>query len=222
MDLPGVSNGHRLPWILASASPRRRELLSRLGHPFLCVVPAIEEWEPEEADPVQQVETNARNKALAVAGAYPQQLVIASDTTVALGRRLFAKPRDLRHAAVMLRELSGRTHQVVTGVALLRDGRERVFHDTSSVRFRVLDDSAIMHYLSTVPVLDKAGAYAVQQGGDLIIESFSGSFENIMGLPLDRLRQELVRLGEMVDVTAAESTGRGLAEPQGWSFRVKE
>ncbi len=187
-----------VPWILASGSPRRRELLARLNPDFRVVSPDVEEWEPDQADPIHQVEENALRKGRAVAASHPQALVIAADTTVALGRRLFAKPVDRPDAVRMLQALSGRRHEVVTGMALLLGGREHCFHDTSEVDFRELSAAEIDQYLERVHVFDKAGAYAIQEHGDLIINEFSGSFENIMGLPVQRLRQELVQL-EWID-----------------------
>ncbi|NBD38929.1 MAG: septum formation protein Maf [Verrucomicrobia bacterium] len=182
-------------WILASASPRRHELLKRLGLSFRIVQPVVQEWEPEEADPIAQVRHNAQAKAAAVAQDFPAAGIIAADTTVALGKRLFAKPANLRHAREMLRNLSGRTHKVFTGVTLVFDGQNRSFHESSDVRFRALTEAEIEHYLANVHVFDKAGAYAIQDGGEWIVEHFTGSFENIMGLPLQRLRAELVELG---------------------------
>jgi septum formation protein len=184
-------------WILASGSPRRRELLGRLVPAFTVVTAAVEEWEPEEADPVEQVEENARRKAQAVALERPEAVVIAADTTVALGRRLFAKPADRAEAVRMLRCLSGRKHVVVTGVAIRHAGRERIFSESSEVQFRELTDATIEAYLERVHVYDKAGAYAIQESGELIIASWAGAFENIMGLPVERLRRELVQLGLM-------------------------
>jgi septum formation protein len=182
-------------WILASASPRRHELLKRMGLSFRIVQPVVEEWEPEEADPIAQVRHNAQAKAAAVARDFPDAGIIAADTTVALGKRLFAKPANARHAREMLRTLAGRTHKVVTGVSVILHGKRRTFHDGSDVRFRALTEAEIEHYLATVHVFDKAGAYAIQDEGGWIVEHFSGSFENIMGLPLQRLRAELVELG---------------------------
>ncbi|MEX0329921.1 MAG: nucleoside triphosphate pyrophosphatase [Puniceicoccaceae bacterium] len=183
-----------IQWILASASPRRRELLARIQPDFEVISPDIPEWEPDTADPVHQVEHNALHKGRAVATERPEALVIAADTTVALGQRLFAKPRNREDAVAMLSTLSGRQHQVVTGMALLLEGREHCFHATSEVTFRELTRALIDQYLGKVHVYDKAGAYAIQEHGDLIIEGFSGSFENIMGLPVQRLQTELVQL----------------------------
>ena len=187
----------RVQWILASASPRRRELLARLNADFQVVSPDVEEWEPENGDPAHQVEENAMRKGRAVAALHPGALVIAADTTVALGNRLFAKPADLREAAAMLQALSGQRHQVLTGMALLLGDKTHCFHEVSDVVFHELDDETICLYLDRVHVLDKAGAYAIQEHGDLIIDRFEGSFENIMGLPVQRLQAELVQLGWM-------------------------
>lgn len=184
-----------MDWILASGSPRRRELLGRLVANFRVEVPQVEEWEPTEADPVEQVEWNARLKMRAVARRNPAALIVAADTTVALGRALLAKPVDLVDARRMLSLLSGREHHVFTGVAIFCDGRERVFHERSGVAFRELDGEAIEDYVRTVEVLDKAGAYAIQDGGERIVADWQGSFENIMGLPIQRLARELVQMG---------------------------
>lgn len=184
-------------WILASGSPRRHVLLARLNPRFRILTADVEEWEPDEADPSEQVEFNARSKGGPVSGQHPEALVIAADTTVALGRRLFAKPRDRDEAVYMLEALSGRRHEVYTGVALFHQGRTHVFHEISGVVFRPLDRDAINAYIDRVHVLDKAGAYAVQEGGEVIIDHFEGSFENIMGLPIQRLERELVQLGWM-------------------------
>jgi septum formation protein len=181
-------------WILASGSPRRRELLAQLQPEFTVLSPDIPEWEPETADPVHQVELNALHKGEAVIAGNGDALVIAADTTVALGQRLFAKPSSREDALRMLSILSGKQHSVVTGMALLMDGQSHCFHETSEVHFRDLDEERINTYLDRVHVYDKAGAYAIQEHGDLIIDRYTGSFENIMGLPVQRLRAELVKL----------------------------
>lgn len=190
----GVGTVAQLLWVLASQSPRRRELLARIVPQFDCISPDVEEWEPPEADPVEQVEHNARIKAQAVLQMRPEALVIAADTTVALHRKLFAKPRDRNHAFTMLSELVGRSHSVFTGVAIMTSAMQCVFHDRSEVRFKPLTAPAIHHYLDVVPVMDKAGAYAIQEGYDLLIDGYTGSFENIMGLPIQLLIHKLQQL----------------------------
>lgn len=191
-----------IQWILASGSPRRRALLAQLCPHFIVISPDVPEWEPEQADPAVQVLENARRKARAVASRYPKALVLAADTTVALGERLFAKPAGRDEAIAMLEALSGQTHQVLTGMTLLHDGREHAFFESSSVRFKALDRAAIEDYIDRVHVYDKAGAYAIQEEGDRIIAGYEGSFENIMGLPIQRLRQELIQLGWVAELPA--------------------
>lgn len=191
-------------WILASGSPRRRELLCQLNPEFLVIAPNVPEWEPEEADPVHQVEENALRKGKVVADAFPQAIVIAADTTVALGNRLFAKPQSRNEAVEMLRALSGRTHTVVTGIALFYNQEVHCFHETSQVSFNKLSDQDIDKYISSVHVFDKAGAYAIQENGEIIVDQYEGSYENIMGLPIQRLRQELVQLGWMPAPASAD------------------
>jgi len=182
-------------WILASGSPRRRELLAALNPDFRVISPEVEEWLPEFADPAHQVEENACRKGQAVAESNPDSLVIAADTTVALGKRLFGKPQDASEAVSMLLALSGKQHQVLTGVALYWPGGSHFFHDSSAVTFLSIDEQKARDYMDRVHVFDKAGAYAIQEHGNWIIEGHEGSFENIMGLPVQRLRRELVQLG---------------------------
>lgn len=191
-----------IQWILASGSPRRRALLAQLCPHFIVISPEVPEWEPEEADPAEQVLENARRKARAVAARYPQALVLAADTTVALGRRLFAKPSGREEAISMLESLSGRKHAVLTGMVLIHEQHEHAFHESSEVEFKPLDRAAVEQYIDRVHVYDKAGAYAIQEEGDRIIAGYSGSFENIMGLPVQRLRQELVQLGWVAGLPA--------------------
>ncbi|MEX0323525.1 MAG: nucleoside triphosphate pyrophosphatase [Puniceicoccaceae bacterium] len=196
----------QVKWILASGSPRRRELLARIQPVFKVIKPDVDEWEPDEADPIHQTEENAARKGRAVSRNQPDALVIAADTTVCLGGRIFGKPADLEAAFHMLKSLSGREHTVVTGMALFYKGREKIFNDVSRVLFRELDDEAIREYTDRVHVLDKAGAYGIQEQGELIIDHYDGSFENIMGLPIQRLRQVLVELDwvDMPDLNKTE------------------
>ena len=177
-----------LDFILASASPRRRELLAAAGFDFRVVVADVEEIEDIE-DPATLVRTNALLKARAVAASHPDALVLGADTTVALDGKIYGKPADLAEARAMLLALAGRTHEVVTGVALIHGGREHVFHETSRVTFRRdIDPTA---YFSRVNPLDKAGAYAAQEHADEIIERIEGCRDNVIGLPVKRLVEEL-------------------------------
>ena len=183
------------PFILASTSPRRAELLRRL-HLEFTVVPseATELWH-EHLSPLEICQLNAHRKARAVAKKLPDALVLGADTLVFLDNEMLGKPRDLADAQRMLQRLQGRLHQVVTGVSLihLRAHRERVFAVSTDVLFHPLDAGQIRGYLEKIQPLDKAGAYAIQEFGEYIIEEISGSYTNVVGLPVERLRAELSR-----------------------------
>lgn len=179
--------------ILASASPRRAELLRQLGVDFEVVCSEVPEIHHEQLTAAEVSQINAYRKARAVAKKLPDKLVLAADTLVYQDTRLFGKPLSLEEAYQMLEELQGRTHQVVTALCLmhLREHRQRIFAESTSVTFRPLDAPQIRRYLNNVNPLDKAGAYAIQEEGKLIIESISGSYTNVVGLPLERLGAEL-------------------------------
>ncbi len=179
--------------VLASSSPRRAELLHQLGWRFRVVPSHAPEVVYEEMTAVELARINAYRKARWVAKKHPDSLVLGADTLVYMDSVLFGKPATLEEAYSMLEQLQGRTHQVVTGVCLmhLRDRRERVFTEITTVKFRPLDSVGIQRYLVQVNPLDKAGAYAIQEHGDLIIEGIQGSFSNVIGLPLERLQAEL-------------------------------
>jgi septum formation protein len=185
------------PLILASASPRRRELLGRLGIPFEVMVADVREFEDPTADPRAMVAHNAALKADWVAARRPEALVLGADTTVFIDDHVLNKPVDLAEARAMLRRLSGRTHTVFTGLAVRR-GADRLAADdavSSEVTFKRLDDEAIDAYLAQVNTLDKAGAYSIQDRTDLVVAGYRGSFTNIMGLPLKATKQILTRCG---------------------------
>jgi len=181
------------PLILASASPRRAELLRQLAHCFQVVTSDAGEFAHEHLSPLELCQLNAHRKARAVAKQFPDALVLAADTLVFLDTDVLGKPADLAEAQHMMERLQGRTHQVVTGVVLihLRAHRERVFAVSTHVRFRALTISQILSYFAQVNPLDKAGAYALQEHGDLIVEEISGSSSNVVGLPLERMQEEL-------------------------------
>ena len=183
--------------ILASASARRRELLARLGIAFDVVIAPVDEHEEASTDPRVMVAHNAALKADWVAARQPDALVLGADTTVAIDGIALNKPRDLAEARAMLRRLSARTHRVFTGLALRRD-RARLRLDEivmSEVTFKPLDEATISVYLAQVNPLDKAGGYAIQEHGDLIVAGHTGSFTNIIGLPLEITKQILTRCG---------------------------
>jgi len=185
-----------LPLILASASPRRVELLSEAGFDFEVRIPDVD----EDDDPSLTCEAltleNARRKAQFISMREKQALIIAADTLVYLDEIPFGKPYDLSHAAAMLRTLSGRTHTVCTGVALLcvEKNINHSFAVRSEVTFKTLNDNIIREYHSRIQPLDKAGAYAVQDESAMIIESVVGSWSNVKGLPMERLTEELAQL----------------------------
>ena len=173
--------------ILASGSPRRRELLELLGMSFE-VHPAADEEIPEPSEsPSAFAVRAARAKALLVAEDFPRSPVLASDTVVEIDNRVLGKPVSTAEARAMLRMLSGRTHQVHTAVALVVNGRCQSLLDTADVRFRPLDDRIIDWYIATTEPMDKAGAYAVQGAGGLLVESIEGSPQTVIGLPIHRL-----------------------------------
>jgi nucleoside triphosphate pyrophosphatase len=176
---------------LASRSPRRRELLERLGL-TLDVRPAdTDEASLPAETPGEYVQRVAREKARAVAG----ETVLAADTAVVLDGAILGKPRDANDAARMLRALSGRTHEVMTGVCAARRGREAVLAVTSEVRFAPLGEDHIAWYVATGEPLDKAGAYAVQGAGGAFVREVRGSVSNVVGLPLVETLSLLAGLG---------------------------
>jgi len=179
--------------ILASASPRRTELLRQAGLHFTTVPSPASELHSEHLTARELALLNAHRKARAVAKLHPDATVLGADTLVCLGSRVYGKPKDTAQASAMLTELQGRTHQVVTGICLvrLRDHRERLAAEVTDVRFRALGAEDIARYLALVHPLDKAGAYAIQEHGELIVEEITGSYTNVVGLPLERLRAEL-------------------------------
>ena len=183
------------PLILASTSPRRSDLLRQLGLDFQVIAGRIEEIQPEHLTPREIAQVNAYRKARVVAKKHPDALVLAADTIVCLGGEIFGKPADRAEAVRILETLQGCTHQVITGVCLvhLRQHRQTVFAVSTSVKFRALLAPDIERYLAKIDPLDKAGAYAIQEQGDEIVQEISGSFSNVVGLPLERLQEELGR-----------------------------
>ena len=184
---------HLPPVILASSSPRRIQLLGELGIDFTVVPSDAEELHNEQLTATEISQLNAHRKARAVAKRHPDALVLGADTLVYLDHRLFGKPSSLDEARGMLQRLEGRTHQVFTGMCLLhlRGHKERLFAEGTSVTFRRLTPEQIHDYVSSINPLDKAGAYAIQEGGETIIRGISGSYTNVVGLPTERLGEEL-------------------------------
>lgn len=165
--------------------------------PFEVVAGRAAEVDRGQLGPAEIAITNACRKALLVSEARRDALILGADTVVALGGRVYGKPSNLRDAARMLRALSGRTHEVVTGVCLCRrsTGDLELFSETTRVTMRRLTPGAITAYLRRVDVLDKAGAYAIQEHGDELVGKVSGSFTNVVGLPMERVRAALAGRG---------------------------
>lgn len=185
--------------VLASASPRRAELLWTLGVPFEVVVAGGAEPAIEAADDVAAwVESAARAKAAAVAAIRSDAIVIGADTIVVLDGEILGKPQDEREAAVMLRRLSGRTHQVYTGLCVWRGEQAQTSHVITQVAFRSLSDALIDAYVATGEPMDKAGAYGIQGKGSLLVEKIDGCYFNVVGLPLVRLSEMLEMIGVVV------------------------
>jgi septum formation protein len=169
------------------------ELLRQLSLAFKVVPADVVEIHHGQMTARELSRVNAYRKARAVAKKFPDALVLAADTLVYLETTLFGKPATLEDAYQMLEQLQGRTHQVVTGICLLRlrDHRQMVFAESTAVTFHRLDAAKIRRYLTRVNPLDKAGAYAIQEAGDLIVEKIVGSYTNVVGLPMERLAREL-------------------------------
>ena len=180
--------------ILASQSPRRSELLTRAGLEFRVEVRDTDEVHDASMAPQELCAVNAAAKAAVVAAEFPDDIVIGADTLVFIDGMPLGKPADEAAAVAMLQRLQGRTHAVCTAVAVFMPGGERRdFAEISYVTFRALDEAAIRHYMSLVHVYDKAGAYAIQEQGELIIERFEGDLDNVIGLPVSRLLTVLAK-----------------------------
>lgn len=183
--------------ILASNSPRRRELLGQMGiDRFDIISPDVDERVAAGLSPARIVEELSLRKAGAAAKrAGPEDLVIAADTVVALDGAVLGKPRDEADAFAMLSALSGREHQVYTGVTVLWDGRALTEHEETAVRFRELAPGEIRGYIATGEPMDKAGAYGIQGRGALLVSGIRGDYCNVVGLPVFRLGRILARWG---------------------------
>lgn len=180
--------------ILASGSPRRRELLEAAGLSFEVIPSPAEEIHDAALGMAGLCEENARLKAAAVP--VPDAVVIAADTLVFIGGEPLGKPKDMAEAHGMLRRLSGRTHQVCTGVCVVdAGGKAKTFHAMTDVVFRELEEQGISEYLATTSPLDKAGAYGIQDRGELIVERISGAYDNVMGLPVAMVLEALEGIG---------------------------
>ncbi|MGF1531289.1 MAG: Maf family protein [Puniceicoccaceae bacterium] len=182
--------------VLASGSPRRREILSSLGVRFAVEVPEVEEVGAGFGRGAQIAMMNARMKAEAVAGLYTHRCILAADTVVCLADQIFGKPSSMEEATAMLEQLSGKAHEVMTGVSMIYRDAGAHWHEVvpTTVYFRQLDKETIQRYLDSIDPLDKAGGYAIQDGGEAIIERIEGSYSNVMGLPKRVVREWLKKV----------------------------
>jgi septum formation protein len=183
------------PIVLASQSPRRAELLGRLGLEFEIRPADIDESYRGHEMPADHAERLARGKALAAAHGRPDALVIGSDTIVVLGDDVLGKPADERQAVEMLQRLSGREHQVFTGIAVVRGERIESSIERVRVRFRVLSARECQEYVATGEPMDKAGAYGIQGYGAALVDAIEGDYFAVMGLPIARMLELIRRFG---------------------------
>ncbi len=181
--------------ILASGSPRRKELLEQIGLSVTVVVSHADETIPLELSPAEAVSHLASVKAAAVARDYPADFVIGADTVVALGEQILGKPSDQQEAKSMLQRLSGRTHAVYTGVAIRRGEKEHTFVEKTNVTFWELLEEEIDRYVDSGEPFDKAGAYGIQGAGAVFVKHLEGDYFSVVGLPVSSLYRHLKQLG---------------------------
>lgn len=184
-------------FVLASGSPRRRELLRAAGYQFEVLKPDADELATPALTPGELTFFNARQKGAAACRSAKSAVVLAADTVVSLDGDVLGKPGDMREAREFLRRLSGRAHEVYSSVFIVdaATGQQHIFTEISVVRFRALDDSAITAYLTKIDPLDKAGGYAAQGNSSDIIERVDGSFTNVVGLPMEKTQAALAAFG---------------------------
>lgn len=188
--------------ILASASPRRRELLTLIGIAHEVRPADVDESVFADEAPAPHAERLARAKAHALAGLHPHAVVIAADTIVVVDGDILGKPRDVAHAAEMLLRLAGREHTVYTAIAVARDERTESAVEAVRVTMRTLDEGEVAAYIATGEPMDKAGAYGIQGYGATIVERVDGDYFSVMGLGLHRLVDLLARLGVLYEFGA--------------------
>ena len=177
--------------ILASSSPRRRELLKQAEIKFDICIKSVDENVPEGMNPAMGAEHTAAIKAMAVAFMNEHAIVIGADTVVVCEGETLGKPKDKEDAIRMLRRLSGKEHEVITGVCLAYGGQYETFHCVSKVRFFKLSDDEIKHYVMSGEPMDKAGAYGIQGKGCTLVESIEGDYYNIVGLPIAKVARRI-------------------------------
>ncbi len=192
--------------VLASTSPRRRELLGLLGLPFRIIPPTCEEKISLHLPPIEQTRQFARDKAQSVANQYPENLVIGSDTVIEIEGKLLGKPENMQDAETMLRDLRGKCHQVHTGVALIQQSSNLSinFVETALVWIKPFDETTLTSYLATEESLGKAGAYSIQGEGAQLIDKFEGDYPTIVGLPLWRTAKVLEEQGVVMPISVED------------------
>lgn len=181
--------------ILASASPRRRELIKHISDNVLCMPSGEEETLPDGISASEIPVFLACLKAKSVAKDYQSDFVVGSDTVVVLEGEILSKPSDEEDAFNKLRSLSGKTHRVITGCAVVKGEKIHTFSEETLVEFYPLDDEEIRRYIATKEPMDKAGAYGIQGAGCLFVKGIQGDYFNVVGLPVARLKRELDKLG---------------------------
>ena len=187
-----------MKFILASSSPRRRELLLRLQTPFDIILPDVDESIiPPEGSPETYCTALAELKANDISQHYPNNLVIGSDTIVVLDNNIMGKPEDKTMAQNMLKTLSGKTHHVYTGVCLKWADKNihHLFAEITMVTFRELLEADINHYIESCPPYDKAGSYGIQDWSAVFVKEIKGCYDNVVGFPISRFYEELKKLG---------------------------
>ena len=187
-----------MKFILASSSPRRRELLLRLQTPFDIILPDVDESIiPPEGSPETHCTALAELKANDISQHYPNNLVIGSDTIVVLDNNIMGKPEDKAMAQNMLETLSGKTHHVYTGVCLKWADKNihHLFAEITMVTFRELSEADINHYIKSCPPYDKAGSYGIQDWSAVFVKEIKGCYDNVVGFPISRFYEELKKLG---------------------------
>jgi len=180
--------------VLASASPRRRELINYISDDVLCVPSGEDETLPDGISASETAQFLALQKAKSVAKNYPDSIVIGCDTVVILDEIILSKPSSQEDAFDKLKTLSGRKHKVITGCAVLANGKEKTFREETWVEFYPLSDEEIWSYIDTGSPMDKAGAYGIQDKGSLFVKGIEGDYFNVVGLPVARLYRELKEL----------------------------
>jgi len=183
-----IENLDKIDVILASASPRRYELLKTIGLDFRVVVSEVKEDKINADNLIDGVINNARKKGTNIANKYPDALIICADTIVVVGDKILGKPKDEKDARLMLENLSGRTHQVITGFGLIFNKYNKSIFDavTTDVTFRNLSNEEILAYVNTGEAVDKAGAYAIQGQGSILVEKINGCYFNVVGFPISK------------------------------------